>query len=82
MTKAVSGSLKGKSLAGIPHGKTGRLTVHYDSKHRSAAVFDQQGKQLVSVRTFWFAWYAFHPETQIYVAQQSKQIKQCYVTLL
>ena len=44
------------------------LTVRYDSKHRSAAVFDQQGKQLVSVRTFWFAWYAFHSETDVYVA--------------
>ena len=45
------------------------LTVRYDSKHRSAAIFDQQGKHLVSVRTFWFAWYAFHPKTQIYTSQ-------------
>lgn len=44
------------------------LTVRYDKQHRSAVVFDQQGKQLVSVRTFWFAWYAFHPATQVYVA--------------
>ncbi|NOQ63398.1 MAG: DUF3179 domain-containing protein [Methyloprofundus sp.] len=43
------------------------ITVRYDSKHRSATAFDKLGKQLVSVRTFWFAWYAFHPETQIYV---------------
>jgi len=45
------------------------LTVRYDSKLRSVAVFDQQGKQLVSVRTFWFAWYAFHSETDVYVTR-------------
>ena len=44
------------------------LTVHFDSKHKSAAVFDRQGRQLAGVRTFWFAWYAFHPQTQIYLA--------------
>ena len=44
------------------------LTVRYDSKHKSAAAFDQQGRQLSGVRIFWFAWYAFHPQTQIYVA--------------
>ena len=44
------------------------LTIRYDRKHRSAAAFDQYGKQLLSVRTFWFAWYAFHPETEVYIA--------------
>jgi hypothetical protein len=43
------------------------ITIRYDSKHKSATAFDQQGKQLAGVRTFWFAWYAFHPETEIYV---------------
>ena len=44
------------------------ITIRYDSKYRSAAVFNQQEKQLPSVRTFWFAWYAFHPDTDVYVA--------------
>ena len=43
------------------------ITIRYDSKHKSATAFDQQGKQLAGVRTFWFAWYVFHPETEIYV---------------
>jgi len=43
------------------------ITIRYDSHHKSATAFDQQGKQLAGVRTFWFAWYAFHPETEIYV---------------
>ena len=48
------------------------ITVRYDSKHRSAAAFDKFGKQLISVRTFWFAWYTFHPETEVYVAEKMK----------
>jgi hypothetical protein len=46
------------------------LTVRYDAKNRSAAVFDQQGKPLPGVKTFWFAWYAFHPDTEIYQASR------------
>ena len=48
----------------IVNGKA--ITVRYDRKHRSATVFDEQGEQLVAVRTFWFAWYAFHPKTEVY----------------
>jgi len=47
-------------------------TIRYDHKYRSATVFDQQGKQLAGVRTFWFAWYAFHPETEVYVPSKSQ----------
>jgi len=44
------------------------ITIQYDKKHRTASIFDQQGNQLPAVRTFWFAWYAFHPKTEVYVA--------------
>ena len=44
------------------------ITVRYDKKHQTASIFNQQGNLLPAVRTFWFAWYAFHPETEIYVA--------------
>lgn len=44
------------------------ITIRYDSQHRNAAIFNQQGKQIPTVRTFWFAWYAFHPKTSVYVA--------------
>jgi len=43
------------------------ITIRYDRQHRNAAIFNQQGKQLPAVRTFWFAWYAFHPKTSVYV---------------
>ena len=44
------------------------IIIQYDSINRSASITDQKGKQLPSVSTFWFAWYAFHPETEVYVA--------------
>ena len=44
------------------------ITIRYDHKFRSATAFDQQGRQLAGIRTFWFAWFAFHPETEVYVA--------------
>ena len=45
------------------------ITIRYDSQYRSATAFNQAGEQLPSVRTFWFAWYAFHPDTEIYAFQ-------------
>ena len=45
-----------------------RITIQYNNEHRSATAFDEQGNLLTGVRTFWFAWYAFHPETEVYEA--------------
>jgi len=38
------------------------LVIRYDKQHQNAQVLNSQGKALPSVVTFWFAWYAFHPE--------------------
>lgn len=45
------------------------VSVHYDSRHRSASAFDRNGKLLPGVRTFWFAWYAFHPDTEVFTGK-------------
>ena len=42
------------------------LTVEFDSENRDGQIKDSSGKILTSVNTFWFAWYAFHPDTLIY----------------
>ena len=42
------------------------VTVRFDEKHESAIVVDKQGKALTSVNLFWFAWAAFHPETELF----------------
>jgi len=44
--------------------------VSYDSKSRTATIKDTAGKELPSVVGFWFAWYAFHKDTQVYTAQK------------
>ncbi len=42
------------------------LRIVYDAKHKSAEVFDDAGKPVPAITNFWFAWYAFHPDTEVY----------------
>ncbi len=45
-----------------------RVTVRFNATTRSASVIDEPGQQIPSVTAFWFAWYAFHPDTQVFKA--------------
>lgn len=45
------------------------LRVEFDWANESARVFDDTGKQLPAVTSFWFAWYAFHPDTEVFTAK-------------
>ncbi len=45
-------------------GKT--IIVRYDPKNRSAIITDAQGVAVPSVQAYWFAWAAFHPETELF----------------
>jgi hypothetical protein len=45
------------------------LEIRFDGKHRSAEAFDASGRPLPSVMAFWFAWYAFYPQTQVLQAR-------------
>lgn len=47
------------------------FTVHYDSESRTALIRDTKGKELPTVVGYWFAWFAFHPETQVFKENQS-----------
>lgn len=51
------------SLGGKP------LTVRFDPEHRTGTVFDAQGKEIPSVIVYWFAWYAFHHDTEVFQAK-------------
>jgi hypothetical protein len=42
--------------------------IEFDKKSRTAIVYDDSGKEYPSVVSFWFAWYTFHPETQLFKA--------------
>ncbi|PKM38500.1 MAG: hypothetical protein CVV06_00235 [Gammaproteobacteria bacterium HGW-Gammaproteobacteria-10] len=48
------------------------VTIRYDRRHRSAEALDEQGERLSGVRTFWFAWYAFNPDTEIYTTPKTR----------
>jgi len=45
------------------------LTIRFDPTASSARAFDQDGRELVAVTGFWFAWYAFHPATEVFSAE-------------
>ena len=46
------------------------VTIHYDPDSRTARVKDPEGKDIPSVMAYWFAWAAFHPDTEVYRAKK------------
>ena len=42
------------------------IQVRYDPVHRSARIEDTEGNPLPSLTAYWFAWFAFHPDTQVF----------------
>jgi len=45
---------------------TETLRISYDAETRTARIRDMDGIEVPSVVAYWFAWAAFHPETQLY----------------
>ena len=43
-----------------------KIQVQYDHKNKTASVIDSQGMEMPTVIAYWFAWYAFHPDTDVY----------------
>lgn len=42
------------------------IVVQFDQKTGTAFATDKKGKVLQSLTSFWFAWYTFHPETEVF----------------
>ena len=42
------------------------LQIEFDATNRTARVLDGEGSEVPSTISFWFAWYAFYPETDVY----------------
>ncbi|MFQ5456509.1 MAG: DUF3179 domain-containing protein [Nitrospirota bacterium] len=42
------------------------IVIYFNPDSRNAYVVDKEGKILPSIIGFWFAWYAFHPDTLVY----------------
>lgn len=43
-----------------------RIEVRFDAEHHTATAIDETGIELPTVIAYWFAWYGFHPETDVY----------------
>jgi hypothetical protein len=42
------------------------LIINADTTNRDGSIIDSQGEMLPSINTFWFSWYAFHPDTEVF----------------
>jgi len=45
-----------------------QVTVSFDAASQTARIFDEAKRELPGIVAFWFAWYAFHPDTQVFKA--------------
>lgn len=45
------------------------LKIHYSANSHSARITGQDAAEIPSINSFWFAWFAFHPETEVFVVQ-------------
>jgi hypothetical protein len=43
----------------------------WDSANRSITISDSAGNEIAAIQGFWFAWFAFHPDTQVFKAAGS-----------
>ena len=48
------------------------IQIHFDHKTKTAIIRDSKNDELPSVVGFWFARYAFHPTTKIFIAAQKQ----------
>lgn len=43
-----------------------KITIHWDGGNQRATIKDNLGRQLPAIEGFWFAWFAFHPQTDVF----------------
>ena len=44
------------------------VTIAWDRENATAEALDMNGEPLVATMSYWFAWYAFHPDTEVFRA--------------
>jgi len=44
------------------------FNFEWDSDNRNITITDTAGKPVASIQGFWFAWFAFHPDTEVFRA--------------
>jgi len=44
------------------------FTVEFDDRNDTARILNSDGDEIATTIAYWFAWYAFHPDTDVYEA--------------
>jgi len=44
------------------------VTINWDTTNQSVALSDSNGVRIAGIQGFWFAWFAFHPDTLVFQA--------------
>lgn len=47
-----------------------KITIHWDKDNQQASLTDASGRQIAAIEGFWFAWFAFHPDTEVFRASE------------
>jgi len=42
------------------------LSIEFDAENRDGSIKQSSGEIVPTINTFWFAWYGFHPKSEIY----------------
>jgi hypothetical protein len=77
--KAYAFSELAKALGNRPNGRIddrlggNAVSIRFDREHRTAQAFDSAGHELPAYMAFWFAWSAFYPEAEVFVARGAPQ---------
>jgi hypothetical protein len=50
-----------------------KIKLKFNANHQTARAYDLAGNLLPSTTAFWFAWYAFHPQTELFTADYSAE---------
>ena len=72
--KAYAFSELAKALGNRPNGAIddrlggNAVSIRFDREHRTAQAFDSSGRELPAYIAYWFAWSAFYPTAEIFVA--------------
>jgi Protein of unknown function (DUF3179) len=45
-----------------------RFTIEWDDKNQSGNIYAANGKMIPAIQGYWFAWFAFHPNTEVFKA--------------
>lgn len=43
-----------------------RITLSWDKTVENVEIVDSSGNEVISIQLFWFAWYAFHPDSEVW----------------